>query len=202
MLSGPARISVLPSRRAGPGRPTCHGDWLPIGYQLTQIMPHRAAPAENDLLRFSRGAHEHLAYSAWSPATRVRILGATQRAFRAVHPPWVDPEIITIEGESYTSENVPSPMATSQLHLEMHCGRSRLRSRGAATPCRFLRKLNPHVSAGHPVAGASGPSSPPDGVWRFAAVPRYSAAVDPSCGRRRPGAARPENRRSPVQSGS
>jgi hypothetical protein len=32
-------------------------------------------------------AHEGSAYWAWPIATWVRILGATQRAFRAVHPP-------------------------------------------------------------------------------------------------------------------
>jgi integrase len=38
-------------------------------------------------------AHEHSSYWAWPPATWVRILGATQRAFRAVHPPWVDRQV-------------------------------------------------------------------------------------------------------------
>ena len=38
-------------------------------------------------------AHEDSAYWAWPPATWVRILGATQAAFRAVHPPWVDRQV-------------------------------------------------------------------------------------------------------------
>jgi integrase len=38
-------------------------------------------------------AHEGSAYWAWSMVTWVRILGATQRAFRAVHPAWVDRQV-------------------------------------------------------------------------------------------------------------
>jgi hypothetical protein len=38
-------------------------------------------------------AHEGSAYWAWSIVTWVRILGATQRAFRAVHPAWVDRQV-------------------------------------------------------------------------------------------------------------
>jgi hypothetical protein len=34
--------------------------------------------------------HEHAAYWGWSVPTWVRLLGATQRDFRAVQPPWVD----------------------------------------------------------------------------------------------------------------
>jgi hypothetical protein len=38
-------------------------------------------------------AHEGAAYWAWPLVTWVRILGATQRAFRAVHPAWVDRQV-------------------------------------------------------------------------------------------------------------
>jgi integrase len=37
--------------------------------------------------------HEHSTYWAWSMATWVHILGATQRAFRALHPAWVDRQV-------------------------------------------------------------------------------------------------------------
>jgi integrase len=38
-------------------------------------------------------AHKQSAYWGWSPSTWVRILGATQRDFRAVHPVWVDRQV-------------------------------------------------------------------------------------------------------------
>jgi integrase len=40
-----------------------------------------------------RCTHESSAYWAWSMTTWVRILGATQRAFRAAHPAWVDRQV-------------------------------------------------------------------------------------------------------------
>jgi len=38
-------------------------------------------------------AHEGSAYWAWSMTTWIHILGATQRAFRAAHPAWVDRQV-------------------------------------------------------------------------------------------------------------
>lgn len=38
-------------------------------------------------------AHEQSAYWGWSPSTWLRILGATQRDFRAAHPVWVDRQV-------------------------------------------------------------------------------------------------------------
>ncbi|MDP2664643.1 MAG: hypothetical protein Q8O97_01590, partial [bacterium] len=40
-----------------------------------------------------RCGHEGSAYWGWSATTWVHILGATQRAFSAVHPAWVDRQV-------------------------------------------------------------------------------------------------------------
>ncbi len=52
---------------------------------------HSADIAVAALLRMC--AREHSPYWAWSASTWIGVLGATQPAFHAVHPPWVDRQV-------------------------------------------------------------------------------------------------------------
>ncbi|HEX2679977.1 MAG TPA: site-specific integrase, partial [Candidatus Dormibacteraeota bacterium] len=52
---------------------------------------HSADTAVAALLRMC--AHEQAPYWAWSASTWVRVLGATQPAFHAAHPSWVDRQV-------------------------------------------------------------------------------------------------------------
>jgi integrase len=56
--------------------------------------PHRRRSADTAVAVVLRMcAVEQAPYWAWSAATWVRILGATQAAFHAAHPPWVDRQV-------------------------------------------------------------------------------------------------------------
>jgi integrase len=56
--------------------------------------PHRRRSADTAVAVLLRTcAVEQSPYWAWSSATWVRILGATQAAFHAAHPPWVDRQV-------------------------------------------------------------------------------------------------------------
>ena len=55
---------------------------------------HQRRSADAAVAAVLRGcAVEHSPYWAWSAPTWVRVLGATQAEFQAVHPPWVDRQV-------------------------------------------------------------------------------------------------------------
>jgi integrase len=61
---------------------------------LSTPSPHQRQSADAAVAAVLRMcAIEHAPYWAWSIPTWVRVLGATQAAFQAVHPPWVDRQV-------------------------------------------------------------------------------------------------------------